>query len=55
MVDKIDKVDDMVVVDVDFFTLKPVEVAAFNPKAWLQKWERVAARDLDTLLTLGQH
>lgn len=39
--------------DVDLFTRKPVEVSSFNLKGWLEKVRRSTHRDLDKILGLG--
>lgn len=42
-----------VVIDLDFFTTKPMSVASFSPERWMERWLRAAKRDSEAMLNLA--
>jgi hypothetical protein len=49
---KEEKTDESLVIDVDFYTMKPIDVGAFRASAWMERCERSISRDMDGFLNM---
>ena len=53
-VERTEKINYEVTLDIDFFTKKPIPVERFHAKSWLMGWHKTIARDADAFLDLAE-